>query len=112
MTQSINTTKKTIHKASLRKRMLQGASIALLFISFYLYKADEPDPNWPSLWIARPLLVVPIAGAMGGALYYYLDYLRYQGGWKKALAFLLSLIGYLIALWLGIVAGLDGTYWN
>ena len=52
------------------------------------------------------------AGAIGGAFYYYADLLRHKRGWKKITAILVSLLGYVVALWLGTVAGLDGTLWN
>lgn len=110
MTQS-NTTQ-PIHPASLGKRMLLGAGIALTVITVFLLGVDEPKPEWGKLWMIRPLIIVPLAGAMGGAFYYFMNHLRYLGGWKKALVILLSLIGYLIVLWLGIVLGLDGTLWN
>ncbi|HEY1022965.1 MAG TPA: hypothetical protein VGE06_11665 [Flavisolibacter sp.] len=107
-----NTTSAPIHSAPVGKRMLQGAGIALLLIAVFLYGAGEPNPEWPKLWFVKPLLIVPIAGAMGGVFYYFMDHLRYQGGWIRVLAVLLSLFGYVIALWLGTVLGLNGTMWN
>lgn len=101
-----------IHAASLGKRMLQGAGIALILILLFLLGAGEPNPDWGKLWMVKPLLVVPLAGALGGGFYYFMDNLRYQGGWKKVLAILLSLIVYVIVLWLGTVLGLDGTWWD
>lgn len=112
MTSKPDLTKQPIHAASLTKRMWQGAAIALILIILFLAGAGEPDPKWPKLWMIRPLVIVPLAGAMGGVIYYYLDHLRYRGGWRKALATILSLIGYLIVLWLGTVLGLDGTMWD
>lgn len=112
MTQQNNATTQPVHRASLAKRMLQGAAIGLILISLFLLSAGEPNPSWPKFWMIKPLIIVPIAGAMGGVFYYFMDHLRYQGGWKTVLAVLLSLIGYIIALWLGTVLGLNGTYWN
>jgi hypothetical protein len=101
-----------VHSAPMGKRMLQGASIAFIFISLFLFSAGEGDPNWPKYWMVKPLLVVPVAGALGGVFYYFMDHLRYQGGWLKVAAIFISLVGYLVALWLGSVLGLNGTYWN
>lgn len=112
MTDKSNPTSQPLHSASLTKRMLQGAGIALVLISIFLLGADDADPAWPKLWMLRPLVVVPVAGAMGGLFYYLMDHLRYQGGWKKVLAIIISLIGYIFALWIGTVLGLDGTYWD
>ena len=112
MTQRTHLTSQPTHPVSIGKRMLQGAAIALLLITIFLFGAGEPDPGWSKLWIITPLLIVPLAGAMGGVFYYIMDYLRHQGGWKKALAIIMSLIVYIVGLWLGTVLGLDGTLWN
>ena len=112
MIQKDNSAVQPIHPASLGKRMLQGAVIALTLILLFLLKAGEPDPAWGKLWMIRPLVIVPVAGAMGGVFYYLMDHLRHQGGWRKAIAIILSLVVYIIGLWLGTVLGLDGTMWN
>ena len=112
MTQRNNETAQLVHPASLGKRMLQGAGIALILIIVFLLGAGEPNPDWPKLWMLKPLIIVPLAGAMGGVFYYFMDHLRYQGGWRRTLAIILSLIGYVIVLWLGTVLGLDGTWWD
>jgi hypothetical protein len=101
-----------IHHGSLTKRMIQGGSIALALISVFLFTADDPKPEWGKFWMVRPLIIVPIAGAMGGVFYYFMDHLRCQGGWKTVLAYVISFIGYIVALWLGTVLGLDGTMWD
>ncbi|MES2617195.1 MAG: potassium transporter KefB [Bacteroidota bacterium] len=101
-----------IHRASLTKRMIQGGLIALLLISIFLLGARNPNPAWPKFWQIKPLLIVPLAGAMGGVFYYFMDHLRYHNDWRKPLAYIVSFIGYFIALWLGTVLGLNGTMWN
>lgn len=112
MTQQNHSSKQSLHPASVDKRMLQGAGIAFVLISIFLLGVDEPDPDWPKLWMLRPLLIVPVSGALGGIFYYFMDHLRSQGGWIKVLAYLLSLLGYLVILWMGTILGLDGTLWN
>jgi hypothetical protein len=58
-------------------------------------------------------VVVTLAGAAGGAFFYFLmDRLGSRGGWKKALAITLSLLIYVVGLWMGTVLGLAGTLWN
>jgi hypothetical protein len=111
MTQRNNLTTAPIHWRSLSKRMLLGATIGFILISIFLLSAGEPNPEWGKLWMIRPLIIVPLAGAIGGGISYFLNQ-RYPAGWKKALATLFSLIIYLIGLWLGTIVGLDGTYWN
>ncbi|UYQ95690.1 hypothetical protein MKQ68_11315 [Chitinophaga horti] len=112
MANNQNATTPNIHSAPLAKRMLQGGAIALVLIALFLSRAGEPKPEWPTFWMVRPLLVVPFAGAMGGLCFYLLDSLRYQGGWRKILANVLSLLIYIFGLWIGTVLGLDGTHWN
>ena len=112
MTQPNDFQNQPIHPASAGKRMLLGAAIGLVLISFFLLGAGEPDPEWPGLWWVRPLLVVPAAGALGGLFYYIMDPLRSQGGWRTALAYSVSLLVFLLVLWLGTVLGLAGTMWD
>jgi len=101
-----------INRASLVKRMLLGAGIALILIIIFLLGAGDPKPEWGKFWMIRPLIIVPAAGALGGAFYYFMNHFRSRGGWSKVLTYSISLLGYLIALWMGTVLGLDGTYWN
>lgn len=103
---------KPIHAASVGIRMAQGAGMAFILIVLFLGSAGEGDPDWPRFWMIRPLIIVSLAGALGGVFYYNMDHLRDLGGWRKALANVLSLLVYLLVLWLGTVLGLDGTWWD
>lgn len=98
--------------ASMGKRALLGGGIALILISIFLSGVDEPNPLWPKFWYIRPLIIVPLAGAAGGVCYYFIDRLRSQGGWQKIVTGIISLLIYIIGLWLGTVLGLDGTLWD
>lgn len=97
--------------ASLTKRMLIGAGIALVFIGIFLFGATA-NPEWSRYWILRPLVIVPLAGAFGGAFYHFMGIPRSRGGLVKALSILFSFIGYAVIVWLGTVLGLDGTFWD
>ncbi len=96
----------------LGKRALVGAGIALILIAFFLYKAGEPSPEWPRFWIVRPLVIVPLAGAAGGIFFHIMDLWRMEGGWRKLLANIVSVLVYIIGFYLGFVLGMDGTYWD
>ena len=102
----------SINVKSLRNRILIGAGTALILITVFLISAGEGDPSWPKLWIIRPLIIVPLAGAAGGAFYYFTMNLPVKGAWKRLFIILLSLVGYIVAFWLGSVLGLDGTWWD
>ena len=107
-----NLTTQPIHPATLGKRMLLGAGLALLVIAAFLLSVNHPRPEWGNLWMLRPIIVTPIAGAAGGAFFYVINHLLNQRGWQKALAIVVGIIGYLIALWLGTVLGFAGTLWH
>jgi hypothetical protein len=107
-----NFTTRPLHGAPAGKRMLQGAAIAFIVIALFLLPIKHTNPAWGNFWMVRPFIIVPIAGAMGGLFYYLMDHLRYQGGWKMALATFISLFAYIVALWLGSILGLAGTLWN
>src|SRR3954470_5741677 len=109
MTQETNLRTQPDYSASLGKRMLLGAMIALILIVIFLLQVREANPAWGNLRMIKPLIIVPLAGAAGGVFYYLMDHLRYKRGWKKAVAIILSLIGYIVVLWIGTVLGLDGT---
>lgn len=111
MTQQNESQNQPVQSVSLVKPILVGAGIALLVISFFVFGVDEPHPEWGKFWMIRPLIITPLAGAMGGAFYAFMDH-QSSRGFNKALAILLSIIVYLIGLWLGIVLGLDGTMWD
>ncbi len=111
MTQN-NLTTKQIDKSLLTKRMILGATIGLILISIFLYGADEPKPEWGKFWIIRPFIMVPLAGATGGAFSYYMNHITSNGSSKRFAANILSVIVFLIGLWMGFVLGLDGTWFD
>ena len=98
-------------KVSYAKPIILGAGIALLVISAFVFGVDAPAPEWGKYWRIRPLVVTPLAGAVGGALYELLQKQR-KRGLNQLLATSLGLVVYLVSLWLGIVLGLDGTLWD
>jgi hypothetical protein len=100
-----------IQQISLVKPMVAGAGIALLVISFFVFGVDNSPAEWGKYWMIRPLIVTPLAGAMGGAFYALMDY-QSSRGFNRTLAILLSIVVYFIGLWLGTVLGLAGTMWD
>ncbi|WP_229598990.1 hypothetical protein [Runella sp. CRIBMP] len=74
MTKRNHLTTPPIHPASLVKPTLIGAGIALTVITIFLVGVREPNPAWGKLWMLRPLIIVPLAGAMGGAFVFFMDY--------------------------------------
>lgn len=111
MKQSKTSFADSMNKSSLLKGILTGAGIGLLVILFFITGA-ETQPHWPDLWKIRPLIITPLAGAFGGAFFYVSKTMLRREGLNSGLAIILSVIGFIIALWLGVVLGLDGTLWD
>lgn len=111
MTHSENSTVQP-HWSSVAIRMLAGATIGLILISVFLFSAGEGRPAWGKLWVIRPMIMVTLAGAMGGFCNYSILHFRSLVGVNKVVAMIISVIVFVIGLWIGTVVGLDGTLWN
>ncbi len=110
MTPTVNSTSQ--QPSSLAKRMIIGAAIGLLFISYFLISVDQPPASWGKFWMIQPLFMVPFAGAMGGLCNYFIMQYHERFGIHKVVAAIISVVVFLIGLWMGIVLGLNGTMWN
>lgn len=111
MTLKNKSIKETFDKAVFLKNVLIGAGIALI-ITLVFITGEETKPDWPELWRIRPLIITPLAGAFGGAMFYLSNHVLQQAGLNKVVSVFLCSVGYLIILWLGLVLGLDGTLRN
>jgi heme/copper-type cytochrome/quinol oxidase subunit 4 len=106
----ISNTQKSQHSAG--KRMLLGAAIGLVLIQFFLITAGDGKPGWPRFWMIRPLIIVPMAGAVGGLFFYYMQQLNKRRGFNVVFTNAVGILVFVIGLWMGLVLGLDGTYWD
>ena len=100
-----------VNSGNIWKPVLWGAAIGLVLMALFLMGV-EGDPAWGEYWKLRPMMVTPIAGAMGGGFFHFMDYIGREGGWKRIFCSFIGILGFIIALWLGSVLGLDGTLWN
>jgi ABC-type transport system involved in cytochrome c biogenesis permease subunit len=112
MTQPNTVVNKPSQSSSLTRRKFIGAGIALVLIILFLSGVKQPNPAWGKLWMIKPLLVVTLAGALGGLYTYYLQTLLGANGQRRILIAVLSILGFIVAIWLGSVLGLNGTLWN
>lgn len=97
---------------SILKPVIIGFIIGLAVISLFVFGVDHPNPGWGSLWQVKPLIITPLAGALGGFVFFLiLDYQRLKG-FNKTVAIVLAILIFLIGLWLGVVLGLNGTMWD
>ena len=111
MAQTNNSTSQP-QQDSLPKRMVVGAGIGFILILLFLLSAGEGKPEWGPLWMVRPLIITPLAGAMGGLCNYFILNFHPLVGVSKTVAVILSVIVFIFGLWLGTVLGLDGTLWD
>ena len=111
MTQTNKFGFETIDRSSLVKAMVIGGGIAMVIILFLIVGA-ESRPEWPEYWRIRPLIITPLAGALGGACFYVANQFFQSYGLNRSLSLIITSLGFIIALWLGTVLGLDGTMWN
>jgi hypothetical protein len=103
---------KTIPPRRIFKKMLLGAFVGLVVISLYVFNVDNPDPAWGSWWRLRPLLLTPAITAFGMLSFFLQDVIRPSTRVGHALIFFISMVGFIVSLWLGVVLGLDGTMWD
>ena len=92
--------------------MRNGAIPAIFLVSLFLISADKSFPEWGAYWQIKPILIVPIAGILGGSIIAFFDRVALQMGWSRGLFIAFSVIAYIICLWRGFVLGFNGTYWN
>jgi hypothetical protein len=92
--------------------MIVGGAIGLVLISLFVFGVDQPNSEWGKYWMIRPLIITPLAGAMGGLCNYYILSFHKLMGVNKAVAVIVSVIVFVIGLWMGVVLGLDGTMWD
>lgn len=93
-------------------RVVIGGLIAFALISFFVFGVDNPNPEWPDNWQIKPLILTPLAGMAGGLFFHFLEGWRSKSGWVGFASLLLSILGFLVALWMGTILGLNGTMWN
>ena len=75
-----------INKPLLFTFMIIGAGIGLFLTVLFIRTAEAGNPVWLQYWVIRPLIMLPLAGATGGAFSYYLIQLTARGGWRRVLA--------------------------
>ncbi len=104
-----------LHKPKTRSMLLNalmGFIVGLGFIALFISGVDQPNPEWGRFWMLRPLIVTPVVSGIGGIALLLPDILGLKTPWKRILGIFGGLLLFIIALWMGIILGLDGTLWN
>lgn len=91
-----------------KKRILQGAAIACgLMCIFLLILHILSEGGSIKPWILVPIAYVSVGGAFGGAFYSLMDVVRNQGAWQKVLANVVSVLTYIVGLYMCLILGLS-----
>ncbi len=101
-----------VNRKSLIIKMVIGAALGFVLISLMVFSVKNPKPEWGELWMIRPLIIVPLAGTAGSLFFSSIEILRPQSIWTKILLIIASAFAFIVAMWIGIILGLDGTLWN
>lgn len=91
-----------------KKRILQGAAIACVLVCIFLsilFALSGGGSIKP--WILVPIVYVSVGGAFGGAFYSLMDVVRNQGAWQKVLANVVSVLAYMVGLYMFLILGLS-----
>ncbi|MBK0379267.1 hypothetical protein [Mucilaginibacter segetis] len=94
------------------KPALIGGSIGLAVIVWFLSQTHGGKPEFGPYWMLRPLIIVPVATAMGGAAFQFIRNLVQKPVGAKVMLTIFGLLVFVVSLWLGSVLGLAGTYWH
>lgn len=90
-----------------------GAAIGYLIITiFLLVPGIEPHPSWPKFWMIRPMVFVPLFGVFGGLFFKLMTMAKTMGKFNGFITVILAVLGFIIAIWVGLILGLDGTLWD
>ncbi|MEJ8803316.1 potassium transporter KefB [Pontibacter sp. H249] len=94
--------------APLGQNALLGASLVFALVAICLLFGGGPTSDASTFWWLLPLLLVTLAGALGGTFYYLLARLTYKGGWSTAFPNILSALVYILLLAISFALGMSG----
>jgi Na+/H+ antiporter NhaD/arsenite permease-like protein len=97
-----NQLQRNMHAASIGKRALQGATIAVVLLTVFFLGAEAP----PEARLLLPLAAVALSGACNGVFYFLMDRLRHQGVWQKVVANVICVLVFFFSTWLCLVFAL------
>jgi len=103
---------KQVSLNSLLLRLLFGAVLGFILISFFVFGVDNPNPDWGDNWKIKPLIITPLVVAFGTLALYLKYIIQFQTKIMNDMVYLFSIILFIISIWMGIILGLNGTMWN
>src|SRR5688572_18541859 len=103
-----NELQQIIRSKSLFRRALQGAAIAFILINVFVYIVQKVKMDYHT-WEYLAIASVTAGGFFGGIFYSLMDILRIQGGRKKIIANIISVIAFLVICYLSLILSLNAT---
>ncbi len=86
-----------------------GAFLPLAWLLFIILTKEDHF----EFWMYYPLTIIPIGGAIGGALFYLMGFQWFPTGNRKLIAIISSTILYFVALWISAVMAFAITgHWD
>src|SRR5690606_2911921 len=76
-----------------------GASAPLALLLFIILTREDVLESW----MLAPLTLIPLAGALGGVIFYLMGFVWFPGGKQKLIAILFSTVFYFVALCMAAV---------
>lgn len=104
-----NELQQILRSKALFKRALQGAAIAFILINVLLFIGRKYTMEHVQSWEYLAIGAVTLGGAFGGLFYSLMDILRVQGGRKKLIANIISVVAFLVICYLSLVLSLNAT---
>ncbi len=102
--------KEIVFTKALGKRALTGAGIAVALLTILLLNSENMDYG---AWVILPLITVSIAGASGAVFYSLMVHRWFSVGWKRMLAVVVSMVVYVVLVWLAMIAAFNFTgHWS
>ncbi|MFA0961044.1 hypothetical protein AB9P05_04510 [Roseivirga sp. BDSF3-8] len=89
------------------KHALAGGLLGLILITLFFF-GDGPPFEF-GFRVYFPTITTTLGGVAGGLFYSLLGYLRSRRGWIGALAIFISLVAFIVILWVSAVAGFAVT---
>lgn len=90
------------------KSVLWGAGIAFILLIIFLFVTSRGEMDYGS-WVLVPIFSVTVGGGFGGIFYSIMGLFRNQGGRKKVLANIISILVYAAILYCSLIIALDMT---
>lgn len=93
-------------KVSLTSSIIRGLIVAVGFLIVALALLDSPQIENRS-WLLLPSVLVPLAGGLGGMLFYYTRKVRQPESAISLFATIMSIIGYLLLIFVALTVSFD-----